>query len=146
MRHGSRPNTHRGANGGTCPLPPGRRYAASSGPQARLRLLRQRWARVDVLCRRDSHARDARVRLLAAVAEEPDPQASALRLSHSILLAAEEHGISWAKAASVILDGLAASAEESESAPESELLGVGPDGVPPDIRGAILRRLDEVEA
>ncbi len=106
-----------------------------------MRYLRQRWAKIEALCKVDVVASAARKRLLDAVADEPNAELAALRMGHVILPEAEGHHISWARAATVVLDGIAKNAAEAEAAPENEL-GVAADGVPPDLRAALMRRSD----
>ncbi len=59
VRHGSKPGSHRGANGGASPLPAGQQWAGHVGRRARYRLLRQRWARIEKLCATDLEAQAA---------------------------------------------------------------------------------------
>jgi hypothetical protein len=138
MRHGSSASTNRGANGGRCRLPAGRTWRSHCGGQQRERLLRQRWARIERMGARCPGARAARERLLDAVADEPAPEFAALQLGHSALIRAEEQRTSWAVAMNAVLDEIEATAAARTGDPDDGL-GVGADGMPPNLRAAIAR-------
>ena len=136
MRRGSRLSTNRGACGGTTRLAPGRQWLSHFGGLQRERLLRQRWHRIERLAARDPDAKAARERLLDAVQDEPAPEFAALQLGHSALIRADEQRVSWAVAMNAVLDELEATAAAKAGDPGDEL-GVGPDGMPPNLRAAV---------
>lgn len=95
-------------------LPVGAQYIGRCGPKAQTRYLKQRWAQIEKLCRTNGKAGAAleaakaavaaRERLLDCVADEPNPEFSAMHLGHSALLAAEGTHSEWAAAMHVLLN------------------------------------------
>jgi hypothetical protein len=134
MHHGSSPRSNRGANGGTSRLPAGTAWRSHSGRRQQLRHYRQSWARIEKLCAKDRLASAARERLLDAVAEEPGAEFAAMQLGHTALLAAADCRVSWADSMNHLLNQLEKNAEAAEASPD---LGVGPDGMPPDLKAAL---------
>jgi hypothetical protein len=134
MKHGSRPNTNRGACGGTSRLPIGKQWRPHCGARQRGRALRRSWTAIEALCAKDPEAKAARERLLDAVSEDPDAEFAALHLGHTALLAAADCRTSWAASVNHLLDTIEAG--RAAAAPAADL-GVGPDGMPPDLRAAL---------
>lgn len=105
-------------------LPDGRQWLSHQGKRQRLRVVRQRMARVEKM--KDEASRAALARIRASVADEPDPEYAAMHLVHVAMLAAEgiakgdeSHGIeptpcTWAEAANHLMNRFDARAGAEE--------------------------------
>lgn len=83
-------------------LPSGYQYTGFCGKGAQMRLLRQRFKRVQKL--KDQPSLAALERLNQAVKDEPDPDFTRLHLAHVALQAAEDTGQTWAQCCVTMLD------------------------------------------
>lgn len=88
-------------------LPPGHQYAGGCGNRATRRYLEQRWKQA--LRLKDEASVEARTRLLAAVAGEPEAERIAMQISLVAMLAVDRlrssgHRFTWAEALHQALD------------------------------------------
>lgn len=95
-------------------LPAGQQWIGHDGKRARLRRLRQHWALIEKEARRNPMVQEAREALLDAVAEDKNPELSAMLLALGAREAVEVLRISWPEAIRAMLAKREAARDEQK--------------------------------